>query len=722
MTKKFLFALLLFCFLTNVNAQKVTGRLLALKDLQPIAGGLLLDKDQAVVAYSNANGEFSFEAPSSKQILVMAAGFNPKTITITENDTSSLDILLEEEPTDFALEEVVVGWKIPTLKEFSSKEITHIDVYNSPNSYADVIRATSSLPSSTATDDGAEISLRGSTSHNSMLFLNNVPIYKSFKGGNTASAMGTFSIVSNDFVQSTDVFAGNPPLYLGRSTAGLIQANTIEKLHGKHLSLSLNMTGIGAYYGSAYASQKKSFFQISTNHGHSKIFKMVNDKAYPDLHYFRNHDLTFNTRIFVGKSAYLNFLSLYNYDQTAFDEHILAHKDYGKDQENRWLNIANFVQHLNAHTQLQVNAMYDTSRQNFQWGNLDIANQKRDFFGGANVIYERKKIGLNIGLDYDARNYHFGKAHNTIAFHYDKTHPTTPFQLERSHQAAHLFLVSKYKVFSKLLLSYSSRATQELHPKSNLFLSNQFSARYAFNNNNSLLASLGNYNNFAATSLPPFDFSHYQSKQISLDFQHKNKKGNIDAALYANKITTNTPHSTLWETPENTPSVQFIAGAELLTDFVLMKKIRWQNTFSFFKNNITAGHRTYPNSKSISPIIKTNIQYHFKPIGTTFNISLSHRSGTFYTPVVEHYQQNGLKMPIFAPINSMQHEPYYKIDLNFYKLFPIKGGYVVPYVTLSNVLNKKNIVKEVYNHNYQALYKYHPGRMLFLGLTISGKK
>ena len=172
------------------------------------------------------------------------------------------------------LQEVVLTHrKTPILKDFSIKEIKRLDVYNNPNTFGDILRAAATLPSSSETEESAEISIRGTGSNQSVLFFNNVPIYKSFRGTNTIAGLSTFSVLNTQTVKSLNVFSGNPPLYLGHSSGGLIEAHTVESLERRNATFSIGISTIGGYYADKYAPNKTSFFQVFTNHSFSDIFK-----------------------------------------------------------------------------------------------------------------------------------------------------------------------------------------------------------------------------------------------------------------------------------------------------------------------------------------------------------------------------------------------------------------------------------------------------------------
>ncbi|MDO4880818.1 MAG: hypothetical protein Q3983_06020 [Capnocytophaga sp.] len=701
----------------SIKAQKIEGFVFSEKDSLPIEGAILLDEKGSLLTYSDASGKFFLEK-NIRHFSVSALGFFTKKINLSEtNEAITLFLIEDNELENIHLEEVVVHYKTPTLREFSLQEMSKIEVYNNPNSYGDAIRATTLLPSSTATEESAEISIRGTGVNNSILFFNNVPIYKSFRGTDAIPGVGTFSVINTQTMKSLNVFSGNPPLYFGHSSGGLIETHTIEELKQKQISFSVNMSNLGGYFANKYQPNKESFFQIFVNHSFSDIFKFINKKAYPYINNFSNQDIGINTRIFLNKNNYLNFYSFAYNDNASFEEHIMTYKGDAVSKENRFLNILNFVHTINPDFFVQFNLMNDNSNSLFEFGNILSLSSNNNYFSSINMVYNKKKFGINIGADYDYRTFHFQGTANQIPFHYASTQPKIEFNEKGNVNHLQGFFVLKYKPFHKMLLSYSNRFSTD---KISAFPNTQFSASYSLNSNHSFLFSVGNYSNYGNASYPNFIFPSYKSKQINLDFQNKFLFGNIDISLYYNKLETDEPVLYQWENAYATTTVtQNIFGAELLTDFIITKNIKWKNSLSIFSNKIKEESLEYFSAKNISPIIKSDFQYNIKPIKTTFNLSLSYRKGRKYTPILSNYTNNYMIFPIFGDKNSRQIPDYFKVDVNIYKILPLKSGNIIVYATLANILNKKNISKEVYEWNYAPSFRYYSGRMFFLGVNFN---
>lgn len=619
------------------------------------------------------------------------------------------------------LQEVVLTHrKTPILKDFSIKEVKRLDVYNNPNTFGDILRAAANLPSSTETEESAEISIRGTGSNQSVLFFNNVPIYKSFRGTNTIAGLSTFSVLNTQTVKSLNVFSGNPPLYLGHSSGGLIEAHTVESLEGRNATFSIGISTVGGYYADKYAPNKTSFFQVFTNHSFSDIFKAINNETFPYIKKFFTQDVGLNTRIFFNEKNYMNFYSFNNFDRASFEEQLLTYKGEAFSKEHRNLNILNFTHIITPKTYWQYNLMADINKELFTFGNIKNHTFKRDFFASVSWVHNQRKIGVQIGADCDYRVYSFEGTYNTLPFQYSVTAPKEVFDTYSKLNSLQGYFVLKYRPHYKFTASYSGRVSKAFLQHSDLFFNQQLSLRYTTNNQQSIVFSVGNYSNYGIATYPYFSFPLYQSQQATFDFQQQFKNGNFSISVYYNRLTADVNTSYQWEdTTMNAPIKQCILGTELLADILIAKQFKWKIAVAVFSNKEKMKDIEYNSTKDISPIIKTDLQYSFKALKTVCNIAFTYRKGKRYTPVVSSYIQNGVRFPIFGDKNSMELPYCSKIDLNIYRIFPLKKGNFVVYTTLANILNTKNISKEIYDERFAPSYLYYNGRMLYLGTTFS---
>ncbi|MDO5607296.1 MAG: Plug domain-containing protein, partial [Capnocytophaga sp.] len=253
-----------FAFVGSITAQVSKGFVLSSTDGSPVIGALLLSERDSVLGYTDAKGFFEVPCTADRICKISAFGYDGKDLRLPCGVTEIRILLKESILDDIHLEEVVLVHKIPLLEEFAVRNIRKLDVYTDPNAYGDVMRAVSNLASSTATDENAELSLRGTSMQHSPLFLNGVPIAKPFKGSDALSGIGTFSVLSTQMMEKINVYASNPPLGLGHSSGGAVEAYTLHELRKKELDISLTMSGGGLYFADHY-KDTKSFFQLFSN-------------------------------------------------------------------------------------------------------------------------------------------------------------------------------------------------------------------------------------------------------------------------------------------------------------------------------------------------------------------------------------------------------------------------------------------------------------------------
>ncbi|PID92849.1 MAG: hypothetical protein CSA94_02680, partial [Bacteroidetes bacterium] len=124
---------------------------------------------------------------------------------------------------------VIITAKDPVSQKFSVTKIKKLDVYFNPVSNGDALKAITILPASTTTDETANPSLRGSAPDRSRITLNGVPIYTPVRSGDLNNH-GKFSLFNTEIINKQYVYASNPPLTCGNSSAGLIEIQTRKRL------------------------------------------------------------------------------------------------------------------------------------------------------------------------------------------------------------------------------------------------------------------------------------------------------------------------------------------------------------------------------------------------------------------------------------------------------------------------------------------------------------
>lgn len=87
-------------------------------------------------------------------------------------------------------------------------------------------------------------------------------------------------------------------------------------------------------------------------------------------------------------------------------------------------------------------------------------------------------------------------------------------------------------------------------------------------------------------------------------------------------------------------------------------------------------------------------------------------SGDYYTEVIDkkYDPYTDAFQPLYEEYNSTRYGNYRSLSLSLTKSFKIKNNELMSYLTIGNVLNKKNQMKAYYNRDYsqKEFYKHSP--------------
>ncbi len=108
------------------------------------------------------------------------------------------------------------------------------------------MKAITLMPASTTTDETANPSLRGSSPDRSRITLNGVPVYSPVRSSNLSN-QGKFSLFNTEIIDKQYVYASNPPLTYGNSSAGLVEIQTLRRLPQNQQQFSLSLSSEGFF-------------------------------------------------------------------------------------------------------------------------------------------------------------------------------------------------------------------------------------------------------------------------------------------------------------------------------------------------------------------------------------------------------------------------------------------------------------------------------------------
>ena len=201
------------------------------------------------------------------------------------------------------LNEIILVAKNPISEKFSVTKVEKLDIYFNPVSNGDPLKAITILPSSTNIEETANPTLRGGSADRSRVYINGSPILNPVRNGQD-NGLGNFSLLNTEIIDKQYVYASNPPLTYGNSSAGIVEIETNKNLKINNIQISTALSNIGFLVNKDLS--KDVFFQLYANNQFSDAFIKLNKKGLPYLNKFESQDIGLNSRLNINKNLSFN--------------------------------------------------------------------------------------------------------------------------------------------------------------------------------------------------------------------------------------------------------------------------------------------------------------------------------------------------------------------------------------------------------------------------------
>jgi len=254
------------------------------QDETPLPGAYVYPQtDPGLVTTTAADGTFTLNLPKADTLIVSYLGFGGLRQYVDKAGELILRLLPEA-----SLDAVTVRAQKIAHGELASRKISQLEVYLNPAAKADPLLAVNTLPAATSPDETANVSLRGSPSVATGVYLNDVPIRNAVRL-DQSNGVGQFSIFGQIPLRDLRIYASHPPVGFSQTSAGAIGLYTSSELptlreHG----VSLNMAGVGLAHTRPLG--KKSGVRAFVNYGNLSAFRAVNQQGLPELKRSRSLD------------------------------------------------------------------------------------------------------------------------------------------------------------------------------------------------------------------------------------------------------------------------------------------------------------------------------------------------------------------------------------------------------------------------------------------------
>lgn len=661
---------------------------------------------------ANFDGNFSLHVLDLTDTLIVSfIGYETARISLsTLNINEPLVIILNENTQTLA--EIIITAQDPISEQFSVVKMKKLDVYLNPVSQGDPLRAITTLPASTTTDETANPSLRGSSADRSRVVLNGVPIYNPVRASQLNN-QGFFSLFNPEIIDKMYVYASNPPLTYGNTSAGLVEIQTVRNLESNQLQLSASLASVG-FFLSQKIKKDVSFIQLYGNYQFSEAFTGIQKDNLPNIKKFNTQDAGLNFYHKISKKAEFNSYNYYiNENFNGLDEQFTYKGDVFT--ENKRFFTVNNLKYYTSNGVLSVNSGTNTSKQNFSFGSVKSENRINQVFSSIDYKWRLlEATNLQFGISHD---FHQNKFKDSIPIYFYALSPTSPSNFSETSISNHIleaYLYTNWDINDRFTFSSGMRSNMPTNSQKYYF-SSQLGLKYRLSNKQSFLLSGGKYHNYSIPNFFSKSYNLLSSYQVALDYTYEFKNTTLKSAIYFKNETGNqSVNSFFIMDKENT------LGVEMFIEQNFLKYYKFTFANSFINQVITIDGENYKGDNDFDYLIKATLQFNNPKL---FSIALTYvtRPGTYFNPIIGSTFDNNTNFyePTFSnDLFSLQYKNYNRLDLSLSKYIKFKKNALITFVSLNNVVNRKNEREVLYNANYLSnRFDYFQLRIIYFGVV-----
>ncbi len=686
---------ILFIGLSAFCQNQISGKVVDAELREGLLGAhVYFMKNWRVGTITGLDGSFSLpidQAYPNDSLIVSYIGFEERVVPAQNGIT----IVLQSIGIDVG--EVVVTAAPLIAEEFKYVEIKKLDVYTNPAAKADPILAVNSLPSSTTTDESANISLRGSSPLETGTFLNNVPIYDAVRYSQL-NGIGTFSIFNTSIIKDLAVFPGNPPLEFGNTTSGVISLSSDDRiLDGNSNSFIVSLANIG--YSREQELNENHSIKFFTNWQPSAAIKAINSKALDAIKSFNSGDFG---AYWYGAKGSLNWKVL-SYSLMENYEFKYQHPSYNGifEQTKKRSFLASSVSIPLSNGVLSFNNGLSVSNGNYTYSSIDIDVVKKDFFGGINYLRSNEKFSFKSGVSFDHRASNSVGNYHEFFYAQRENHPTQNFEAEQIVQTLDAFVYLKYFLSEKWALGSGLRKNTPINGQKN-YLSRQLNL--AYNSSHwTVIMGVGKYFKHGLVENTGDAFAA-ESNQVSMDVKYTQSRYALTLSLFDKENAID--------------GIDYTArGVELFAEYKMGNKMNGSSSITWLDANGAT---------------ESDFQY---DLSYFFRSNLAYNPGKFWTIEGTFISREGLpnslvssasfdaNLGVYEPTYSsgQRFSDYGNLGLSISKIFSISEKMnVIAFCSLNNVFDQKNERGVSYNFDYsEASPVYYSRRTAYAGFIIN---
>lgn len=660
---------------------------------------------------SDFSGFFQLQVPPACDTLCFAyIGFQRVCLTLSDLQRQNFQVRLEDQT--HTLSEVSIRADDPISDKFSVVKLDKLEIYRNPVSAGDPLKAITILPASTNADETADPALRGSSSDRSRVVLNGVPIRSPVRNGQV-NGLGNFSLFNNEIIHKLYVYASNPPLTFGNASAGLVEVETNKELEESQLQVSASLASTGAFLSKK--AKNENFFQVYGNYQFADGFLGLNRANMPNLIDFGTVDGGLHWKVKIGKKSYFHSFSYAIDESYKARSNLFSYDGVIDAGKTRFFTINNWNVVFEK-SQLRLSTLLDKSDQQFLFGNLKSdLNNTTTYYAADYRLFLPDNLNVQVGTNYNSWKYDLD---SYLSRYYYALAPTAPTVRQDTVLQKHNWETYAYvsRDFRRWSVSVGLRCNLPVFEGDLFYVSRQLSVKYEPDAHHRFLLSGGKYHNYSTPSLIQPSIHLLNSDQAALDYYFTGKNFQLSGAVFYKKESGQYVESDLFRFDQvNT------FGLELMLKKKMFRYFEGSVSNTFLDQEISNGESSYRSASDFKYFIKISLQYENASIFTA-GLTYITRPGRFYTPIVGSAYQPELSVyePVFdSGLNTGQYGAYQNLSFSSSRYFPMRRNALVVFLSVSNILNRKNPASDRYNADYSVRgFDYYQLRTVYFGGVV----
>lgn len=682
---------------------------------------------------TNQEGKFRFstDRSGSAVIIVSMVGYETveKEVYLRAGQTVELNLTLGVKSN--SLGEATVISSAFTTGEAEGVTLSPTEVVTTPGAAADIFRALKTFPGVSNIDEGSGLFVRGGDVSEVLFLLDQAPVVHPYKYESPTG--GVFGTIPPFLVSGTHFSTGGFSAKYGNALSAVLDMQSKGMPDATQLNVNVGMGAMSAG-GAVKLVPGKLGIRFSGNRSLTDFMFDVNGLSdeFEQTPMSRDGNLSVIAKPFDGTTIkFFNYVTTsevgVRVPQPSFEA------SFQSEEQNRLHNLQ--WKQLWGDWLLETSFSVNRYQKNQQFGILDLGEADRTYKVRSDVIFSGfENINWYAGVEWE----HFGNRFlGQVPGDGDILDPSADFQLLDEQYATRRlggYIESEYQISTRLRFRLGLRSDYE-NVSEDWTIDPRISLQYKPANANKIRLAMGRYHQYAK----PFEYNTVsgnpnldvqQSWHYIAGYEFKKSLFHIRAEGYYKSYD----NLIIEDDRRNLSNRGY--GEAYGADFFFKYSDYLRTPFNgWISYSLLRSKRLHPRQTA------QGIDYEFAPsaFDITHNLNIvgkakligmlsggltyRYSTGRPFTPIIdaEPTSQN-YYLPIEGSVHSQRLPDFHRLDLNLsYYWVPIENWAVIFYTSVSNVLDRKNLIDYTYNSDYSErtpIYSDY-SRFVYAGVTIN---